>query len=152
MAELVQPESGPPSPSSTRILLVEDDADTAEMYAVYLSTSGYRVTTARTDDQACQAFDAVQPDVVVTDLGLPARSSGAHVIEHVVERGGGRVPVILVTGHERWSVPHSTAARVSTILVKPVLPDALEMEVRRALTRVRNTRGGAPGRLNPPPR
>lgn len=135
MAELPRPDPG--SPPSTSILLVEDDLDTAEMYAVYLSTSGYRVTTARTDDQACRAFDTVRPDVVVTDLGLPGRSSGAHVIEHVVERGGGRVPVILVTGHERWSVPHSTAARVSTILVKPVLPDALEVEVRRVLSRAR---------------
>jgi DNA-binding NtrC family response regulator len=119
------------------VLLVEDDLDTADLYATSLSNSGYLVTSAQTDADACRAYDAKHHDVVVTDFGL-ARSGGARVIEHVSRQSGGRVPVIMVTGHEPSSVPPAIASRVTTILVKPVLPHELEREVKSGLQRARD--------------
>jgi DNA-binding response OmpR family regulator len=117
------------------ILLVEDDVDTADLYATYLNSTGYGVTVAQTEEEACCAYDDIRHDVVITDLGLPGRSARAQVIEHVTERSGGQIPVIIVTGHDQSSVPHSLASQVVNILVKPVLPDELEQEVRRTLER-----------------
>ena len=122
------------------VLLVEDDQDTSEMYATHLNGSGYWVTTAQNGEEGCRAFDELKPDIVVTDLGMPGRSDGVRLIEYVAPRGLGRVPVILVTGHDRGSIPHAAAAHVSAILVKPVLPDLLESEVRRTLDRARQAR------------
>jgi DNA-binding response OmpR family regulator len=117
------------------VLLVEDDVDTADLYATYLNSAGYEVTVAQTEEEACCAYDDIQHDVVVTDLGLAGRSAGAHVIEHITERSRGQIPVIMVTGHDRSSVPRGMASQVTNILVKPVLPDELEQEVRRTLER-----------------
>ena len=122
------------------VLLVEDDQDPAEMYATHLNGSGYWVTTAQNGEEGCRAFDELKPDIVVTDLGMPGRSDGVRQIEYVARRGLGRVPVILVTGHDRRSIPHAAAAHVSAILVKPVLPDLLESQVRRTLDRARQAR------------
>ena len=128
------------SPPPPIVLLVEDDRDTVGMYESHLNGVGYRVAAAYNGADACRAFDELKPDIVVTDLGLPGRSDGIHVIEHVPDRSGGRVPVILVTGHERATVPHAAAARVVNILVKPVLPDPLESVIRDTLTRARRAR------------
>jgi DNA-binding response OmpR family regulator len=105
-----------------------------------LNDAGYWVAAAHTGGDACQTYDELKPDIVVTDLGLPGRSDGVQVIQHVAERSGGKVPVILVTGHERATVPHAAASHVTSILVKPVLPDRLESEVRLTLARAREAR------------
>src|SRR5262245_29662400 len=123
------------TPGGATVLLVEDDVDTADLYATYLNSAGYEVTVAQTDEEACRAYDDIQHDVVITDLGLPGRSAAAHVIEHITERSRGQIPVIMVTGHDRSSVPRGLASQVTNILVKPVLPDELEREVRRTLER-----------------
>jgi DNA-binding NarL/FixJ family response regulator len=98
------------------------------------------VVTAQDSEEGCRTYDELPPDIVVTDLGLPGRSDGLHVIEHVVTRSPARVPVIVVTGHERASIPHTAAANVAKILIKPVLPDELEHEVRHTLCRAREAR------------
>jgi CheY-like chemotaxis protein len=133
MASPLSPADSTGSPPI--VLLVEDDQDTAEMYATHLNGSGYWVTTAPNGEEGCRAFDELKPHIVVTDLGMPGRSDGVQLIEYVAQRGLGRVPVILVTGHDRRSIPHAAAAHVAAILVKPVLPDLLESEVRRTLDR-----------------
>ena len=126
-----------PAAETPTVLLVEEDVDTADLYATSLSNSGYFVTSAQTDADACRAYDAMRHDVVVADFGL-ARSGGAGVIEHVSRQSDGQVPVIMVTGHEPSSVPPAIAACVTTILVKPVLPHELEREVQRIVQRVRD--------------
>ena len=120
------------SPVPPVILLVEDDADTAEMYGTHLTTAGYWVASAESEEDACATFDELQPDLVVADLGLPQRSAGLRVIDHVRGRTMD-TPVVVVTGADRATVPHAIASRVSSILVKPVLPDQLESEVRSRL-------------------
>lgn len=114
------------------ILLVEDDLDTAEMYETYLSGAGYWVASAHSGADACTTFDELRPDIVVTDLGLPQRTAGLQFIDHVRERASD-TPVVVVTGAERSTVPHAIVSRVTSILVKPVLPDRLESEVRSRL-------------------
>ena len=125
-----------PAAEAPTVLLVEEDVDTADLYATSLSNSGYFVTSVQTDADACRAYDAMRHDVVVADFGM-ARSGGVGVIEHVSRQSDGQVPVIMVTGHEPASVPPAIAARVMTILVKPVLPHELEREVQRVLQRSR---------------
>lgn len=135
------------------ILLVEDDLDTAEMYETYLTGAGYWVASAHSETEACTAFDELQPDIVVTDLGLPQRTAGLQFIDHVRQRADD-TPVVVVTGVDRATVPHAVVSRVSSVLVKPVLPDELESEVRSRLLhhrlvreRARSAQARVPGLL-----
>lgn len=54
-----------------RILIVEDHADTAEGLAEVLASWGYEPHIAGNGSQALALASALQPDVVISDLGLP---------------------------------------------------------------------------------
>lgn len=54
-----------------RILIVEDHADTAEGLAEVLAAWGYEPHIAGDGRQALALASALQPDVVISDLGLP---------------------------------------------------------------------------------
>jgi CheY-like chemotaxis protein len=53
------------------MLLVDDDPDNAESWAVLLRLWGYRVQTARDGPTALQAAQTELPEVVFLDIGLP---------------------------------------------------------------------------------
>lgn len=58
----------------SRVLLVESDRATAEMYRVGLLMRGYDVDMARDgEDGLDQVLQGQIPDIVVVDLGLPRR-------------------------------------------------------------------------------
>src|SRR5436853_1692254 len=53
------------------VLVVEDDADTADSMAMLLHLYAYDVQVARDGAMALQAVLERQPDVVLLDIGLP---------------------------------------------------------------------------------
>jgi signal transduction histidine kinase/FixJ family two-component response regulator len=57
--------------SSQRILLVEDHPDTARVMLGLLKRAGYTVENARSVGSALELARLFQPDVVVSDIGLP---------------------------------------------------------------------------------
>jgi signal transduction histidine kinase len=67
-------EAAPPEPPATRrlrVLVVEDEPDSAESMRLVLELGGHEVTVARTGAEALEAARAGKPDVVFCDLGLP---------------------------------------------------------------------------------
>ncbi len=60
-----------PSLTGIRILLVEDDVPTRDALVVVLKAAGAEVTPVGTSIDALRAFDAIHPDLIVSDVGLP---------------------------------------------------------------------------------
>jgi len=83
-------------PSTLRILLVEDNADTLQVLARLLRRHGYRVTTACSVSSALEASLAGEYDVVVSDIGLPD-GSGLDVIREM--RAHSAVKGIALSGY-----------------------------------------------------
>jgi DNA-binding response OmpR family regulator len=85
-------------PSSTRVLVVEDEQDIAHLIRHTLERQGeFSVEVAATGDAALAAVDADPPHLVILDLNLP-RMNGFEVCR--VLRGRPRtreVPVIMLT-------------------------------------------------------
>ena len=79
---------------STTILVVEDEESYVEALTVGLTREGFRVRVARDGVEALEAFDVVQPDLVLLDVMLP-RISGIDVCREI--RTHSRVPIIMVT-------------------------------------------------------
>jgi two-component system, OmpR family, response regulator AdeR len=77
-----------------RILIVEDDADSASILEAYLLREGFDVEIARDGVQAVGLYASWQPDLVLLDLMLP-RLSGTEVLSHI--RRGGDTPVIMIS-------------------------------------------------------
>ncbi|MET0268193.1 MAG: response regulator [Duganella sp.] len=80
--------------SSKRILIVEDDADSASIIEAYLRRDGFDVEIARDGVQAVDLYASWQPDLVLLDLMLP-RLSGTDVLSHI--RRCGDTPVIMIS-------------------------------------------------------
>lgn len=57
--------------SDTRVLLVEDDPDTARSLTKALQSSGYHVTAVDTGSEARSIIEHVRPDLILLDLMLP---------------------------------------------------------------------------------
>src|SRR6476659_7701030 len=84
--------------SPTRILVVEDEADIAELIKHALErTAGQDITIVGAGDQALQAAGDAPPDLVILDLNLPVLS-GSEVCRLLRSRPAtAQVPIIMLT-------------------------------------------------------
>jgi DNA-binding response OmpR family regulator len=123
-----------------RVLVVEDDADIADVLRRSLRNEGYEVRTSADGIDALDVAAGFIPDLVVLDLGLP-RLDGVEVCKQL--RADGDVPILMLTARAE------TEDRVSGLdsgaddyLVKPFERQELLARIR-ALLRRRPPRGAA---------
>lgn len=116
---------------SLRILLVEDEPLTAEVFARALSREGHIVEVAKDGLQALRRLREQKPSLVVLDMSLPALS-GADVVRDLRAQGHIDLPIVVVSGSERRR-SSLTAAELwpGAWLVKPVKPKDLVALVRQ---------------------
>ncbi|MBA3553031.1 MAG: response regulator transcription factor [Actinobacteria bacterium] len=89
--------STPPSPSSPKVLLVEDEAALAESVSYNLLREGFAVVTAADGERALERFRADRPHLVVLDLMLP-KLSGLDVCRAI--RRESSVPILMLTAKD----------------------------------------------------
>lgn len=122
------------STASPHVLVVDDDADTRELYSFLLGSVGYRVEAAADVASAAETVTRATPHVVITDWRLPD-GDGLMVAAALQEHSASRhVPIIAVTGVSMSAVLSEEARRrgfVSTLL-KPASPDDILQAVRYA--------------------
>jgi PAS domain S-box-containing protein len=82
------------SPGSCRILVVDDNQDSADSIAILLRTMGHEVHTAHDGLEAVDATAEFQPDMVLLDLGLP-KLNGFDAARRIREQPGGRERVVI---------------------------------------------------------
>jgi PAS domain S-box-containing protein len=112
---------------SRRILVVDDNVDSAESLAVILRLSGHEVRTAHDGPSAINLAATFMPDVALLDIGMPGlngHDTGRRVREL---QGLEKIVLIAVTGFGQGEDRQRTAeAGFHTHLVKPVDPAALQ--------------------------
>ena len=119
---------------STRILLVEDEPLTAEVFAMALSRDGHLVEVARDGLQALRRLHDWRPTLVVLDMSLPALP-GADLVRRVREGGQRNLPIVVVSGSPRAAADLTNAELwPGTWLEKPVKPRDL-VDIVRDFTR-----------------
>ncbi len=120
------PPEGADSSSDSRILLVEDHADTRECLVFLLAHSKYRVETASTVSEALQLVDAHPFDLFIFDSLLPD-GSGVELCRRV-RKFNQRTPIIFYSGLAYDSdITDGLGAGAQAYLVKPVdLADLIE--------------------------
>ena len=84
--------------SAKRILLVEDDAETAELIAEDLQERGYIVSIANDGHSGLSAILKTDPDLVLCDINMPGMS-GFEVMEQLVALASSHeaVPFVFLT-------------------------------------------------------
>ena len=128
-----------------RVLIVDDDRDTREMYAESLRSMGFDPKTAASAEEGLRLAIDTKPAVMVTDLRFTGSIDGIELIRRLREdRRTSGVRTILLTGaamgHDR---DRAEASGCDRLLVKPCLPEALASEIRRlAISRFSPGRDG----------
>jgi CheY-like chemotaxis protein len=120
-----------------RVLVVDDDRDTAESMGFLLNRWGHETLIARDGAAAVEVADLFGPDVVLLDLGLP-RMDGFEVARRIRRPADSRPVIICVSGYgQREYRLRSRAAGCEHHLLKPADPE----DLRRLLQTVE---GGLP--------
>jgi CheY-like chemotaxis protein len=111
------------------ILVVDDYADSRELYADYLDYSGFSVEQAATGSEALRKAIAGVPDLILMDLSLPD-VDGWEATRRLKADGRTRqIPVLALTAHAMRSHAKSAQeAGCDGFIAKPCeLPDLVEI-------------------------
>ncbi|MGH7607049.1 MAG: response regulator, partial [Gemmatimonadales bacterium] len=129
------PQAQEPAPRATgttrrarcRILVADDNQDSAESLAMLLRLSGHDVRTAHDGQEAVAIAQEFQPEVALLDLGMPTLT-GYDAARRIREQpGGAKVVLIALTGWGQEEFRRrSRDAGFDHHLTKPVAVDALE--------------------------
>ena len=124
-----------------RILLVEDDEQTAESLKILLGNQGYDVIVAKDGGQAQSSFVMRKPDFVILDLMLPSES-GFEVCERM-KQSDESIPVLIVSVIDMQD-SRNLAERIGAdgYLTKPVEPAMLLESITEISQRVWNRAHG----------
>jgi DNA-binding response OmpR family regulator len=111
------------------VLVVEDDADSADLLKAILERQGYKVRVAKDGGQAQATFVMQKPDFVILDVILPGES-GFEICERL-KHTDDAIPVLIVTAID---LPESRelAQKVGAdgYMTKPYNPDDLLAKMR----------------------
>lgn len=127
-----QPQGDPRTPprvTTLRVVVADDNRDAADTLADFLRLEGHEVGVAYDGEQALQQYEALQPGVVLLDIGMP-RLDGYEVARRIralpLKEGASAPMLIALTGWGQASdKAEAEAAGFDRHLTKPVDPDEL---------------------------
>jgi signal transduction histidine kinase/DNA-binding response OmpR family regulator len=118
------------------VLVVDDNADVAESTAILLRVAGCNVHVAADGKTALAVLDALQPDAVLLDIGLPGMD-GYQVAARMRERPDfERTLIVAISGYGQDE--HQARSRLAGVdhhLVKPIDPAAVMAIIKQKPTR-----------------
>lgn len=116
---------------SQRILVIEDDQSIAEIVGILLRAEGFEVSYCADGNQALNAFQVVDPDLVLLDLMLPGRD-GVEICRAIRDTSG--VPIVMLTARSDTSdVVTGLEAGADDYIVKPIKNEELIARIRARL-------------------
>lgn len=126
----IEPEAlpvPPGAPTPLRVLLIEDNDDSAAMLRGVLEAAGHAVALAATGAQGIAYALRQPPDAVLCDIGLPDGVSGYDVARRLrAEPATAHALLVALTGYGRpEDKAQSLAAGFDAHLTKPVDPESI---------------------------
>ena len=106
-----------------RLLLVEDEASLRMLAVKVLSNRGYQVTSAENGQQAWEALQSEDFDLLVTDVQMP-KMTGNELVKKVLESKP-QLPVLMMSGYN----PEGQVPNTVLFLSKPFTPHQLVEKV-----------------------
>ena len=113
------------SSTARRILVVDDDADTAQSFAAVLRMLGHSAEFTSDPGAVVEMATRMKPDVVLLDIGMPGMD-GFQLAKLLRQRFSGTY-VVAITGHGTDEYrKRGREAGFDAYVVKPVDPPLLE--------------------------
>ncbi|PYS42839.1 MAG: hypothetical protein DMF71_08400 [Acidobacteria bacterium] len=121
-----------------KILVIEDDEVARELMRMALEKSGYQVTTAEDGVQGYDTAIFLRPDLIVTDIRMPA-ADGIHVVRRVRDTPLlEETPILVITAFGDGHATFSLQQGANAFEPKPLDPQSFLATVESLLSE-RNT-------------
>jgi CheY-like chemotaxis protein len=113
------------------VVFADDDEEMRELVREVLEGAGFRVTLAADGEALLAAIERAEPDVVVTDFGMP---DGGFDLLRRIRAAAPRTPVVVVTGQGDPTIPaRAQALGIAAFFRKPVRMADLKAVIGRLL-------------------
>jgi len=118
-----------------KILVVDDDPEMLDIVTITLEQHGYQVIVASDCAHGMEVALSESPQVVITDLKMPAMN-GLEMVYDLRHHGlTQHIPILALTGYRMEQRTNAIMAGADRILGKPFTPDLLIILVQRLLNR-----------------
>ena len=116
------------------VLIIEDEADAAELFAEMMRVSGFRVRKTSSSTPALEMMNDEKPDVVLLDIMMP-EVSGLDILRRMRDDPAlANIPVVVVSAKGMPAdIKNGMDAGASMYLTKPVGFLELKEAVERVL-------------------
>ena len=123
-----------------RLLLVEDDPDFCQVVKDSLELTGdYEVFTAGDGVAGYDAYKAIRPDIIVSDIDMP-KMSGHEMVERIKENDE-ITPIILASAYtDPRNMAKGYNLYIDEYLKKPFLPAELDLRIKAIIRRINRPR------------
>ncbi len=123
--------------SKSKILVIEDDLDVAEMLNAYFRAQGYDVFTVNWGEDGVRACQREHPDLIILDIRLPD-IDGYEVARRLrSDRRTAEIPIIFLTEkRDRADKLQGLELGADDYITKPFDVQELRLRVRNALKRL----------------
>ncbi len=115
-----------------KVLVLDDEQDARQLVEAVLSNGGARVMLAESAVDALAAISTFQPDVIISDIGMPEEDGYAFIrrLRSLSREQGGRTPAIALTAYARAEDRRKALmAGFQNHAAKPIEPQELVMVV-----------------------
>ena len=113
------------------ILVIEDDEVARELMRMALDMRGYRVVTAEDGIQGYDEAVRARPDLIITDIRMPA-ADGVHLVRRVRDTPELKeTPILVTTGFGSGSATFALGQGATAYEPKPINPESFMATVKR---------------------
>jgi CheY-like chemotaxis protein len=115
------------------ILVIEDDDVARELMRMALDMRGYNVITAEDGIRGYDEAVAARPDLIITDIKMPA-ADGVHLVRRVRDTPElADTPILVTTGFGSGSATFALGQGATAYEPKPINPENFMATVKRLI-------------------
>lgn len=115
------------------ILVIEDDEVARELMRMALDMRGYHVLTAEDGIQGYDEAVKARPDLIITDIKMPA-ADGVHLVRRVRDTPELKdTPILVTTGFGSGSATFALGQGATAYEPKPINPENFMATVKRLI-------------------
>jgi DNA-binding response OmpR family regulator len=124
----------------TRVLVVDDDAETTDLLKIILESNAFEVVATNTGEEGVQLARTNQPDVIIVDLLMP-EMDGLTVCQAIREFSN--TPIVVLSAYDRpGTAEQALQLGADDYLLKPMNNNLLIASLHRLARRARAEQHG----------